>query len=157
MSFLLAIDPGKDTGYAYFSMAGGELLRAGLCGNNLHELAGLLRLKPPGVTRLVIELPEVYAASHSKGNPNDLVPLAVQAGDCRGIAYMLGVLPHQINLVLPKHWKGQVPKEVLARRERLTMTPGEISCVTIQGPKAHNVWDAVCLGRYELRRLKVRK
>ncbi len=101
---------------------------------------------------IIAEVPEVYQVS--KGNPNQLMHLAVLDG------MILGRLKaQQTFLPLPKEWKGQVPKEIhnakalakLSRREKelvvsyLIRTPESIR---------HNAYDAIALGQWALERMK---
>jgi hypothetical protein len=96
---------------------------------------------------LVIELPQVYKASHQRGrkvgtDPQDLIELAAVVG---GITALCGV---PARAYLPAEWKGQVPKEIMHDRARARLSPSELAAVETNLPRgslAHNVWDAVSL------------
>lgn len=99
--------------------------------------------------RVVVEWPQVYQGGKQKGDPADLLPLA-------GIGAALGVLCPSIRTVLPREWKGQVPKDVMGRRILSKLTPEETgivdACAVIKSLK-HNVVDAVGLGLFDADRL----
>src|SRR5690606_34499634 len=84
----------------------------------------------PSVTasplRAVIESPQVYAASKSKGNPNDLVDVALAAGAWAGEAARLGA---EVKMVAPREWKGQLSKVVTRERARAVLAPAELAAV----------------------------
>lgn len=135
---ILAIDPGIDTGWALINEEG------------LLYLAGL---GPPGwwgtATFCVIEKPQVYRGRASKGDPNDLITLAITVG--RYVEQASGRVP--VHLVLPTTWKGQIKKEIhhprilgalsQAERDLLHSTTKHLA----KG-KLHNVYDAVGLGKW---------
>lgn len=133
----LCVDPGIDTGWALFD---GDTLR--ICGLGLpHPLPFLQFLEV-----LYIERPQVYP--RSKTNPNDLITLAIQVGR---IIERVG-LPTQT--VLPREWKGQVPKGVMCRRITQALTPQERALLPGLPPsKLHNVLDAVGIGLWKKGRL----
>jgi hypothetical protein len=54
-----------------------------------------------------IELPQVYPYPQMKGDPNDLVNLAVLIG---GIVSL--VSHYKATLIQPRKWKGQLPKKI---------------------------------------------
>jgi hypothetical protein len=102
----LAIDPGIETGWALFD---GRTRRLLACG------AG--ERWPGPVARVLIERPQVYSARLSKGNPNDLITLAIRVGRYLERLGALGVpIDESRDTVLPNAWKGQVPKGVHNRR-----------------------------------------
>ncbi len=139
----LAIDPGIDTGWAVLD-AGGTLHACGL-GEDFPCLSN---------RAAVIERPQVYQASKSKGNPNDLITLAIRVGRYQQRLLGAGVLCPDANLVLPTTWKGQVPKGIhharidasLSQIEREVLSPWKRTA-TGDG-KAGNVWDAVGLAKW---------
>lgn len=102
---------------------------------------------------LVIEMPQVYARSKSKGDPNDLIKLAVMVGRIlqsnQGLQWVY----------LPRQWKGQVPKDILTERTKRALTNLELDRVYL--PKApslhHNVWDAIGIGLHHLHVTGVRR
>jgi hypothetical protein len=101
---------------------------------------------------IVIERPQVYVHSRAKGDPNDLITLALAAGAIVGELRRLrpGAMVVEYR---PAEWKGQVPKNVMVKRTKRSL--GEEELDRVQIPKArsltHNVWDAVGIGLYHLR------
>lgn len=93
----------------------------------------------------VIEKPQVYNVARSKGDPNDLIDLAIKVG-------MLCAWYPNHELVLPREWKGQLPKDVCWNRALEVLTPSELS--VIKGSD-HNMRDAIALGLWKLGRLKL--
>jgi hypothetical protein len=94
------------------------------------------------VQHFVVELPQVYTVTKSKGDPNDLVQLAAVVGG-------LCVAFKDANQVvyLPAEWKGQAPKEIIHARAAARLSPeeqGRISCR--RKSLLHNVLDATALG-----------
>ena len=98
---------------------------------------------------LVIERPTIYPRSPVP--PDDIVALALTAG-------RLSAHADSVEWVLPRRWKGTVPKEVMAERilERLGPLERAIydEAVTKVAPKVrHNVIDAIGLGLWYLKRI----
>jgi hypothetical protein len=96
------------------------------------------------IDTVVIERPQVYVASKLKGDPNDLIGLAVVVG---GVAMMFSLDGAKIYTYLPREWAGQVPKEVRWGRAQAYLRPDEKK--RIQWPAkslAHNVQDAIGIG-----------
>lgn len=138
---LLAIDPGNDLGWALFD--GGTLERAGL-------------RNPPvdAAHQAIIERPQVYRSSKSKGDPNDLITLAIGVGQMKERLESCGAT---VELVLPATWKGQIPKDIHHRRILGLLAPTEKTrldaCLSgVAAGIRHNVLDAVGLGLWFLRR-----
>jgi hypothetical protein len=95
---------------------------------------------------LIIELPQVYTRTRSKGDPNDLILLAAQVG-----AFINNFHDRYYGsrYFKPAEWKGQTPKSVTEHRARKRLSPDELSCVHLPSKSLqHNVWDAVGLGHY---------
>lgn len=148
---LLAIDPGRDTGWATLSAAG-TLLGCGLGA-------------PPteGVTRVIVERPQIYRGRASKGDPNDLITLAIQVGQYTERYASRGL---KVEHVLPHDWKGSVDPEVLCRRVVASLTECERLlletvlaplarkpiCDELTGGRRHNVIDAVGIAKWSLHR-----
>ena len=153
---LVAIDPGvKAAGVALFE--DGELASAWLSrGKTWTETARAVRLAvenrlPLEIIRdchAAIEKPQVYRTEFLKGDPNDLIDVALMAG-----AAVSGFDPKHVKSYLPKEWKGQVPKAVMTKRIKGWLSKEEHERVEL--PKAgtlrHNVWDAVGIGVQHLR------
>lgn len=98
---------------------------------------------------VVIELPQVYEAAHQKGDQQDLINLAVVVGGlARGIN-------RPVSFVLPRDWKGQVPKEITQQRAKEVLDDSEFEAVVLPAASlAHNVWDAVAMGLHFAGRIK---
>ena len=96
----------------------------------------------------VSEVPQVYRAGASKGDPDDLLQLAGVVG----VFSVLVTADVRIG-VKPREWKGQVPKDVHHARLVKTLTPEEMAMVERAAPPSlrHNVLDAVGIGRYFFR------
>lgn len=93
----LAIDPGISTGWAVFN-ADKQL-----------QICGVGQPPTVGIKRVLIERPQIYRASQSKGDPNDLITLALGAGRYAERFESRGAV---VDFVLPTTWKGQVPKAI---------------------------------------------
>ena len=106
----------------------------------------------PENTPLAIERPQVYTVGKSKGDPDDLLELTGVVG---AICYAHG---GPVTAYRPREWKGQLPKEIhhnrirkhLAAEGRLEAT--ERLLAGVPPSLAHNVWDAIGLGRFALSR-----
>lgn len=104
-------------------------------------------------TKLVIELPQVYVRTRSKGDPNDLISLSVLVGAFVG--RFGGSDPFGYKLYKPQEWKGQVPKDIMSARIASRLTDEERSKVVLPAAGlAHNVWDGVGLGLHHAGRLR---
>jgi Holliday junction resolvasome RuvABC endonuclease subunit len=163
---ILAIDPGLHScGVAIFD-TNTSLVWAGLVKNSVdahpenptfHQMLwnGMvdavdaklraLRYKPD---RMAIELPQVYIASRSKGDPADLIMLT-------GV---VGSLVHWFSgmsfLYKPYSWKGNVPKAIMSERILKRLNDDEQRRIE-KAPKSlwHNTIDAVGIGLHHLKRL----
>lgn len=144
MGGIVAIDPGKHQGWALYLC--GELTACGL-GDPI------LTVRP---SVAVVELPQVYRQSKMKGDPNDLIRLAFDAG--RRVERLADI----VETFKPSEWKGQVPKEIhhprilaeLYERER-----DEYAYCVRNVPKSyqHNVLDAVGLGLWYVKKIGARR
>lgn len=149
---ILAIDPGLATGWALLD-ADGKLLDAGL-GDPISRRG----------VRVIIEKPQIYRGRASKGDPNDLITLAIQVG-----RYTERFLAHgcEVEHVLPHDWKGSIVPDVCLRRiyaslsqlERNTADPvlaplarKPLSEETLEEGKRHNVLDAIGIGKWSVKR-----
>lgn len=146
-----SIDPGTSSGLAVWegsTLTHAQLLNDSTTANALggHDrclceletgLATGVLARPAG---LVIELPQVYG--ERKTDPNDLILLAVLVGRVQNL---VGV---ETQLVKPREWKGQVPKDVMVRRVWKALTEEERE--RIQEPRCrslrHNLLDGVGIG-----------
>ena len=138
MSYL-AIDPGAHSGWAFWRSAQ-ELIACG---------SGDPRLLPGMVAKaVIIERPEIYGARFMKGDPNLLVTLAIGVG--RYVEYYES-RGARVALVLPKAWKGQIPKPIHHARLEASFSPHERATVAeglkyVAKSHHHDVLDAVGLG-----------
>ena len=153
---LLAIDPGKDTGWAI--VRDGKLFACGL--GDARTLAGT---RP--FTKLVIERPQVYRGRTSKGDPNDLITLAIQVGRYLQAFAATGLEGEEI---IPHTWKGTVDPDVLCRRVYASLDDAERAVLLpvleplarksvaedLTGGRRHNVIDAVGLAKWSLKRVR---
>lgn len=103
---------------------------------------------------LVIEKPQVYARSKSKGDPNDLIDLAMVVG------MATSVCKNKVTVYKPAEWKGQIKKPTrknepypVEERCRVRLTLKELANIVLPRPwrQKMDVWDAVGIG---LRHLK---
>jgi len=148
-----AIDPGATSGFAQFTA--GKLFAADtFAGEKLPEVwhRGYAQT-------LVLEVPRIYPGN-SKGDPNDIIKLAMRAGEIRG--HYIRTASVRIVEVFPRTWKGNVPKDIhharvlaaLDEQERGVLAP-RARRVTKTNPHGfdHNMLDAVGLGLWFLQRL----
>ncbi len=154
---ILAIDPGlRHCGLAVFNPLGGELVFATLVRNPELKLRGprawlemaeavelVLKMAGFKASTLVLEVPQVY---FGRSVGSDLIELAGVDG-----AICYAVNPDEVFGYLPREWKGQVPKEIHNERVLKSLSPGERALLP-KLPKslAHNVTDAVGLGRFHI-------
>jgi hypothetical protein len=136
---LLAVDPGKYSGWAFFSDQG--LLEA--CGTGFPEYAEKM------VRKTVVEVPQVYPQHPVP--PQDLVTLSFTAG--RFVGQVMG----EVWIVHPHEWKGNLPKEVCANRVRSKLSSKELLVLvkcegTVPVKQMHNVLDAIGIGLFFLKR-----
>lgn len=148
---LLAIDPGKDTGWALLD-ADGVLVRCGLGDPPLE-----------GATRVIVERPQVYKGRASKGDPNDLITLAIQVGQYKERFLSTG---RPVEEVIPHTWKGSLDPDICCRRVVASLTESERELLMLvltplaRAPvhaeltagRRHNVIDAVGIAKWSLRR-----
>ena len=98
--------------------------------------------------RMAVELPQVYVASRSKGDPNDLIMLTGVVG---GLVHWFTGLTF---LYSPRSWKGTVDKKVMTERILKHLSEEERSKIQ-KAPKSlwHNVVDGIGLGLFHTKRL----
>lgn len=106
---------------------------------------------------LVVELPQIYQQAQLKGDPNDLIPLAIMAG-----RLWERFKPKNMMLPLPKEWKGQRPKDVVTAATLSKLCKREIEIfnddlIRVPNGLRHNAMDAIGLGLWSLKRLGVRE
>lgn len=163
---ILSVDPGvKATGIAIFEhkkLVHCDVVRPFVVLNQLKNLADIVEnvakqwehhmggLIHPEV--LIVERPQIYQQAMLKGDPNDLIPLAVLAG-------MLWerFKPQNVILPLPKEWKGQVPKNIHIKKTIANLSKQEKDLMVdalLRVPEylRHNGYDAIGLGRWYITR-----
>jgi hypothetical protein len=156
---LLAVDPGlRGTGWAVFERAALALCGCAAGGaGSLRERAariadGVLRAVPMQIETLIIERPQVYAQRKQRGDPNDLVDMGILVG-----VLMQALDPDHARLVLPRDWKGTIPKAeklgdyIVHKRSLRFLLPSErrryeAALEQLPGDLRHNVADAVGIG-----------
>ncbi len=137
---ILAIDPGLDTGWCLLATSG-RIVSAGL---------GALQATWEKASWAILERPQVYRDNKSKGDPNDLITLAIQLGR---YVEKLEAACVRTKLVLPGTWKGQIPKEIHHRRVLAALPPDDARTLLpcLEGfpkGKQHNILDAVALAKW---------
>jgi len=156
---LLSIDPGTMCcGWAFWR--DGKLVACGLSRTKETKIEERIRAHrfPATADSIVIEKPEVYRQRFWKGDPRDLVELAMVVG---GI--IAKAPPNvEIQIVFPKEWKGQLPKDVSERRSLSKLSAAEKQVV--EKPKVfgepstappsllNNMMDATGIGLWALGR-----
>lgn len=148
----ISIDPGvNEIGIA--SWSGTELAGAALIKKNGDWLS-LVRDATiwvldwaMDVNIVVIEKPQVYRQHLLKGDPNDLISLAIVVGAIAN-DFKREWPSVYVEMLLPREWKGQTPKKVSVERTQCALTPRETRKVELPKAKSlhHNVWDAVGIG-----------
>lgn len=137
---LLAIDPGADSGWALFGSS------------RLLEKCGLGRPTEFAIAEVVIEKPRIYPGAKQKARAEDVITLAVRAGEWGGRYEHL-----KVRYVEPHGWKGAVPKEIHQPRiwAKLDAREKDIvdrACKGMAPSKRHNVIDAVGIGLWAVGR-----
>jgi len=93
----------------------------------------------------ISEVPQVYRAGASKGDPDDLLQLA-------GVVGVFSILVSaDVRIgVKPREWKGQVPKDVHHARLVKTLSAEDLEKINAAAPPSlrHNVLDAVGIGKW---------
>lgn len=139
MTFL-AIDPGIHTGWCVLNSVG-----------TIHVVGKGETFPILSNRAAIIEQPQVYRASKSKGDPNNLITLAIRVGRYEERLSAAGV---QCQLVLPTTWKGQINKHSHHLRTAASLTRDELQIVTAvaKSPEvrgySEDVWDAVALAKW---------
>jgi hypothetical protein len=155
---IFSIDPGLSltggTGWALFgpSLQGAGLVppKAERLEDRIAEIAAELRTYHDPEGEVVIEKMKVYRFAKQKGSQGDLIDLAHLGG-------ALLCLGRRAILVEPAQWKGQVPKDVVKGLVRARLSEYELanldaSLAGIAPSKQHNVYDAVGIGLWHLKR-----
>jgi hypothetical protein len=147
---LLAIDPGKATGWAYFDKE--TLVSCGVLKFNPHpEYFSFMEYRR--FSKIIIEKPKIYPVRQWKGDPNDLISVALIAG---WVAGFLDEVSSNIEYVTPQAWKGNRPKEVDHRHTMSLLSTEEKEVIKrtkgVLKSQKHNMIDAIGIGLWYLRR-----
>jgi hypothetical protein len=157
---VIAIDPGvHGCGVAF--LVNGQLKHARYI--RPEDIGGVAGAWWLGVTEVsfILEKPQVYKTRLLKGDPNDLIDVAVAGGELLGRMFMFattmsGVPVSRVIIekIVPAVWKKQLPKEVVVERVKPKLTPQELAVVVKPKPISlfHNVWDAVGIGLWGVKR-----
>ncbi len=134
---LVAIDPGRSAGVAYYQA--GKLTR-------VSAISSPRLLERDRCRVLVLERPRQYPKSPVR--PESNITLAVTAG------LLAGRLDYtELVQVHPQEWKGQRPKETDHRYTKKVLEPDELRvALSVGGKKAEDVLDAVGLGLWYIGR-----
>lgn len=136
----MSIDPGTCTGWAVW--VDGVLHACGV-----ERDPGAL---PIGGDLVVIEMPQFYRASKSKGDPNELAKLMRLVGRYEERALVAGA---RVELPVPHAWKGSAPKHIHNRRVVASLTAYEAKVARLKSyskDEVHNLVDALGLGKWRL-------
>lgn len=129
----LAVDPGRDAGWALFD-ARGVLVECGLANEPYDTI--------PNAFELVIERPH---SGQGKASTEDLFKLSMRMRD---IETHVGA--RTVRRITPVEWKNSVPKGIMIRRiESRWMTEADHTVLRQRWPaaaKRHNVVDAIGIG-----------
>lgn len=144
---LVSIDPGENTGGAYF--VDGELVWAGLLSlldgthTNMHS------------DRLAIEVMFIRpddlkgSAAVAAKRMNDLLSVNIHAGQ-----WIRSVSAAHTRRLFPHQWKGGLSKERHQPRILEALTPAELARLpALPASKFHNVVDAIGIGLFDLGRM----
>lgn len=129
---LLAIDPGTRLGWALFEQ--GVLTAAGAQAHTCWHF--------PASTVVVIEEPTIYR--NSRVDPNRIKKLELKVGELRR-----EFKNRIVELVEPRTWKGQTPKDISHARAIAKLSPAERA---IAGKYQSDKYDAIALGLWRLKR-----
>jgi hypothetical protein len=106
----------------------------------------------PGADSLVIEIPRVYPGARQEVPPNDLVRLALRAGEVKGLYRSISVETHEL---FPRDWKGGLDKDTSHYRVLAVLTEQEralVEAAKLPKTKKHNMLDAIGVGLHHLKR-----
>ncbi len=153
---LVSIDPGvKVAGIALWENS--DLMAAWLVKSDQYRMGcaviGEISSRVPVelISALAIEKPQIYHQSKLKGDPADLIELAIRVG---AIISHVDPCGDRTTTYLPQAWKGSSPKDVMVERIKRRLMSDE--CARVELPRAkgvaHNVWDAVGIGLHHLKR-----
>ena len=152
MGWLMAIDPGVITGVALFE--GTELSAVDLLNTKKIDYLSCLDSFMQKTDALVIEKPQIYDRKHWKGDPNNLIVLAMLVGEYTCLAKRLHIPVYRF---FPRQWKGQRSKTADHIHTKRMLTDKELIIINsaksrTQKSYFHNIMDAVGIGLYSLGR-----
>lgn len=171
---IAAIDPGlRGCGVALFSEVTGRLQEARYVRGSILSsdptasgayAAGItaryvvdnltVLLRGRMLTRLLLEMPQIYV--HRKGkDPNDLLGLAAVLGGICALHPYSAVTQYR-----PHDWKGNLDGDAMVERiQKRAAEAGETNYAILPSAKSlhHNVWDAVGIGYHFFGRLEKRR
>lgn len=149
---LVAIDPGKRL-FGWAAFEGGRLNRCGLVkGKGFQEMMGAFDVAAVAMsvpTQIVVEIPQVYQQRLHKGDPNDLIDVALIAGAAAARFRCETIF------IRPRKWKGSRPKGVCNKLTLKTLDREELEAyqsIAILASLRHNVLDAIGIGLWRLGR-----
>lgn len=152
---VVAVDPGNDAGFAVFDLESGTLEKAGLVrGDPGPEHIPLF---PKEDFFFYVERPHPRGANEKMG-ASSLLKHRDNASKWATVARFAGAL--EVVEVMPVHWKGSIKKAAFTARLERDLKPFEAEMLAAIKPKskAHNVLDAVGLGKWAVlkTRMKIR-
>lgn len=173
---LLAIDPSiRRAGVALFregvlvavttvKIAGSEAPMGQRCLNMGHEIVEWVAGLDARPRVIAVEWPQIYRATKSPGDPNDLVGLAGVAMAVAGVLSIALAARHERLDVLsytPAEWTGQLPKSTKSdgvkfspRAKRIASHLTDDELQVWDTTRSHDAIDAVGIGLHALGRLE---
>ncbi len=135
----LSIDPGISTGYAWWNSKTRQLEKCGAAPDYKATQQ---------VDSLIIEVPKIYTARMMKGDPNNIVTLALQVG-----RYIERFGTNGLHTVYPNEWKGTQTKGAHHPKIFMALSDKEKEIVRCAGSGLHekalgDMFDALGLGLY---------
>lgn len=152
--YLLTIDPGAT--YAAWALWRDGVLEKAEQTSASKTLGGVVRKAIEGVAvgprgfSVLIELPQHYTEDREE-RAADLFRVAATAG---ALAYAFEAWGANVTFVRPPEWKGQVPKAAHHARALQVLRADERVRVYCSAKDRHNVWDAVAMGLWALKRIR---
>jgi len=149
---LVTIDPGKTIGWATFyddRFIGADVIDAERLHTASHMLHNLVKAAHPDLA--IIEKPQVYPQRNWKGDPNDLINVAIIAGAAAAILMQTA----DIAFVKPHEWKGNRPKKIDNEYTLGKMTTAErelLERCNIPKGKLEHVLDAIGIALWQIGR-----
>jgi len=136
----VGVDAGKHVN-AWVLLDEFAFVALGLCSGAIHSQVP----EPDRVGLVAIELPQIYRTGRQKGDPNDLIAVAAEAGKC-SVGFSCPTRFYK-----PRDWKGTMSKSLSHSRIRdfyLTVDPSSLLRFFLaleQHPLRlrHNLWDAL--------------